>query len=269
MSGMIAAWTLATTLLVWWLARGKRWKIPVRIAVGLVAVLALVAATPVTGPAPQPPTQIVYRFDDHRYLELTGWRCEGALHYVDTKRSIRGEVFSQFARVFLPPITHADNDGDFIYLPYDDLSGFKVSKDQGKTFEMSTWIGTEPDVKEIKKVTVVNKQGFIEGKDGRLFMTSRPIGNRWGRNVIDVNNELPNTVYRDHEEFKNLPKLVPPVKEYKGWTEMHCDPSMPGIPDQDYLNYAAWQKKVMSILGKTVALPITLAMNLTSSAAGH
>ena len=27
--------------------------------------------------AQQPPTQVIYRFDDHRYLELKGWGCEG------------------------------------------------------------------------------------------------------------------------------------------------------------------------------------------------
>ena len=269
MSWMIAAWTLAAAFLAWWLAGSKRWKVPARIVVGLVAALTLVAATPVTGPSPQPPTQIVYRFDDHRYLELTGWRCEGAIHYIDTKRNIRGELASQYTRVFLLPIIHADNDGDFIFFPDEDISGFRISKDFGKTFEDATWIGFRPGIEEIKKVTVVNQQAFLEGRDGRLFMTSMPIGNRWGRNVIDVNNELPNTTDRDLPEFQNLPKSVPPVMDYKGWTEMHCDPSMAGIPDQDYLHYAAWQKKVMSILGKTVALPITLVTDLTSSATGH
>ncbi|MEP8839089.1 hypothetical protein ABKV41_23645, partial [Enterobacter roggenkampii] len=31
--------------------------------------------------ANEPPTQVVYRFDDHRYLELKGWDCEGELWY--------------------------------------------------------------------------------------------------------------------------------------------------------------------------------------------
>lgn len=38
--------------------------------------------------AKEPPTQVVYRFDDHRYLELKGWDCEGELWYTDTKRGI-------------------------------------------------------------------------------------------------------------------------------------------------------------------------------------
>lgn len=36
--------------------------------------------------AKEPPTQVVYRFDDHRYLELKGWDCEGELWYTDTKK---------------------------------------------------------------------------------------------------------------------------------------------------------------------------------------
>ncbi|HCR0832293.1 TPA: hypothetical protein OMT34_003690, partial [Klebsiella aerogenes] len=38
--------------------------------------------------AQQPPTQVIYRFDDHRYLELKGWGCEGELWYTDTLRGI-------------------------------------------------------------------------------------------------------------------------------------------------------------------------------------
>ncbi|MGU0056868.1 T6SS immunity protein Tli3 family protein [Enterobacter hormaechei] len=35
-------------------------------------------------PGKEPPTQVVYRFDDHRFLELKGWGCEGELWYTDT-----------------------------------------------------------------------------------------------------------------------------------------------------------------------------------------
>ncbi|WP_458363623.1 T6SS immunity protein Tli3 family protein, partial [Klebsiella aerogenes] len=46
--------------------------------------------------AQQPPTQVIYRFDDHRYLELKGWDCEGELWYTDTLRGIHTEPVSQF-----------------------------------------------------------------------------------------------------------------------------------------------------------------------------
>jgi hypothetical protein len=260
MSGIILVWTLAVTGALWWFARGLRWTLPLRIIMTLMAILTLIAATPIAGPPPKPPTQVVYRFDDHRYLELTGWRCEGGIYYIDTKRNIRGELVSQYTRVPLLPITHADDDGDFIFFPFENISSFIISKDHGKTFEIAHWIGSRPDVEEIKKITVINRQAFLEGKDGRLYMTSLPIGKRWGLNMVDPINALPGTVDSDFPEYQHLPKSVPPVKNYKGWTEMHCDPGRTGIYDQNYLTYAAWQKKVMTVLGNTIALPVTLAI---------
>ncbi|HCT5794251.1 TPA: hypothetical protein OT205_002639, partial [Enterobacter hormaechei] len=41
---------------------------------GLMATAVLLA---IGCQAKEPPTQVVYRFDDHRYLELKGWGCEG------------------------------------------------------------------------------------------------------------------------------------------------------------------------------------------------
>ncbi|HHX8208307.1 TPA: T6SS immunity protein Tli3 family protein, partial [Enterobacter hormaechei] len=52
---------------------------------GLCTVLAATSVVLATGcQAKEPPTQVVYRFDDHRYLELKGWGCEGQLWYTDT-----------------------------------------------------------------------------------------------------------------------------------------------------------------------------------------
>lgn len=50
--------------------------------------------------AKEPPTQVVYRFDDHRYLELKGWDCEGELWFSDTKKGIHSQIASQFYRIF-------------------------------------------------------------------------------------------------------------------------------------------------------------------------
>ncbi len=54
--------------------------------------------------AQQPPTQVIYRFDDHRYLELKGWGCEGELWYTDTLRGIHTEPVSQFYRIYTKKI---------------------------------------------------------------------------------------------------------------------------------------------------------------------
>ncbi|WP_241107242.1 T6SS immunity protein Tli3 family protein [Enterobacter hormaechei] len=66
---------------------------------GLCTVLAATSVVLATGcQAKEPPTQIVYRFDDHRYLELKGWGCEGELWYTDTLRGIHTKFVSQFYR---------------------------------------------------------------------------------------------------------------------------------------------------------------------------
>lgn len=258
MKWMIIGWTLVVALLLWRAARGKRWQLVARIASVCLVLVAVLTVHPAVGPE-QPPTQVVYRFDEHRYLELTGWRCEGGVYYVDAKRNIRGEISSQYTRVFLPPITHADNDGNFIFFPFSDLSGFMISKDYGKTFGPSSWIDSRPGVEEIKKVTVVNQQAFLEGKDGRLFVTSKPIGNRWGQNVVDVVNVLPYVTTRDRPEFQDMPKSVPPVKDYKGWTEMRCDPDKPGHLSERDASLTALHKNALAVLRYTVALPVTFA----------
>lgn len=172
------------------------------------------------------PTQVVYRFDEHRYLTLVGHGCEGALFYFDEKQNLKTEVIGQYARVFLPDITHADRDGDYVFIPYSDVSAFRVSKDGGKTFKTAKWVGSRPALSLIKKITVVNQQAFVETKDGRLFMTSKPFGEYWGMRVVDVVNELPTKRYAELPEFQNLPTKVPEVKNYKGWTEMHCNPDL-------------------------------------------
>lgn len=56
--------------------------------------------------ASEPPTQVVYRFDDHRYLELKGWDCEGELWYTDTQKGIHTEPVSQFYRIFTHKFIH-------------------------------------------------------------------------------------------------------------------------------------------------------------------
>ena len=56
--------------------------------------------------AKEPPTQVVYRFDDHRYLELKGWDCEGELWYTDTLKGIHSQVWSQYYRIFTRKFIH-------------------------------------------------------------------------------------------------------------------------------------------------------------------
>ena len=57
--------------------------------------------------ASEPPTQVVYRFDDHRYLELKGWDCEGELWYTDTKRGIQTKLASKLYQIFSKTYIHS------------------------------------------------------------------------------------------------------------------------------------------------------------------
>ncbi|QTQ35920.1 Uncharacterized protein ToN1_17650 [Aromatoleum petrolei] len=237
-------------------------KPPARLFAAALAATGLIPLLPASHAEPprKPATQVIYRFDDHRHLELEGYTCEGAIDYVDTQRGIRTRVMHQFAQVFLPTFIHADNDGDFIFIPYDDVSAFRVSRDNGATFENARWVGSRYfDVEEITALTVVKQQAFIETRDGRLFMTSKPFGEGWGRNVIDPVNELPTHVFDRLPEFQNLPRKVPEVKNYTGWTEMHCDPDLEGEPIvTPGVHWNRLQGEVLDLLGRSVALPVTL-----------
>ncbi|HEP0495179.1 TPA: hypothetical protein QIT68_003573, partial [Enterobacter hormaechei subsp. hoffmannii] len=129
--------------------------------------------------AKEPPTQVVYRFDDHRYLELKGWDCEGELWYTDTKRGIHTEPVSQFYRLFTRKFIHPSE--RYIALTGWGVSGFIVSKDYGKTWRSVAFSPNhnEPNgddyaqYEDIISFTVVNDQGFLLTKH-RLYMSSKP-----------------------------------------------------------------------------------------------
>ena len=110
----------------------------------------------------------------------------------------------------------------------------------------------------IKAITVVNQQAFIEFKDGRVFVTSKPFGDGWGMLVVDPVNHLPTTVFSERPEFQNLPTTIPEVKDYKGWSQMRCDPDLEGEPKQTTgTRWNAFQLAVLDGLGRSVARPVT------------
>jgi hypothetical protein len=211
----------------------------------------------------QKPVQVVYRFDDHRWLELEGFNCEGALWFVDQKRGIRSEIWSQFYRIFTKPYINASE--RYIAVPNWGESGFVVSKDYGKTWQNASIEGEEdngsnsPNYDDIVSATIVNDQGFLLTKQGRIYMSSLPFDDPrlqpggtgvdyvvefrgrkiphhinaiqpaegldtslWGREYIDprILHRLTNQYYTN---FQNLPDRIPEVKNYQGWTHMRCD----------------------------------------------
>ncbi|EIV2085360.1 hypothetical protein A8C14_003260, partial [Klebsiella aerogenes] len=205
--------------------------------------------------AQQPPTQVIYRFDDHRYLELKGWDCEGELWYTDTLRGIHTEPVSQFYRIYTKKFIHPSE--RYIALPTWDSAGFIVSKDYGKTWYPSSFAPREnepngdssPPYDDLISFTVVNDQGFLQTKH-RLYMSSKPFddprlaaggpgiqyviegethtitpqspGPSWGMDYI-TKQGLENDTAKFHTNYQGLPDRVPEVKGYTGWDHMRCD----------------------------------------------
>ncbi|MBF7955844.1 hypothetical protein [Rahnella victoriana] len=135
-------------------------------------------ATPTT-----PPTQVVYRFDDHRYLELTGYHCQGGLRYIDSQRDIQHQIYDVDTgyRIFIPKFTHPSE--RYIAIPSYESGGFAISKDFGHTWDAARFApGTGavqygadgPQREEIESITVVNDQGYVLTKQGDLYMSSKP-----------------------------------------------------------------------------------------------
>jgi len=206
--------------------------------------------------AKEPPTQVVYRFDDHRYLELTGWDCEGVLWYTDTHRGIRTQPYSQFYRLFTRKFIHQSE--RYIAITSWDVSGFMVSKDYGQTWQLAQFSpsGNEPNGdnsaprEDAISFTVVNDQGFLQTKH-RLYMSSKPFddprlvaggpgitytasdgavhhidprspGWAWGM-VYMTKQGLQESTQQFKTNWQEQPDKVPEVKGYTGWDHMRCD----------------------------------------------
>ena len=209
------------------------------------------------------PTQVIYRFDDHRYLELKGYYCEGALWYVDTQRGIKSEVMDKFYRAFGGKYVHPSE--RYIAITDWDISGFMVSKDYGQTWRNAHYAsvpyGVEPDGttspkrENVVSFTVVNDQGFLLTKQGHLYLSSKPFddprvlpggpgidytftydgkigtgridprspGQKWGMSYIELST-LKGQTNEEKAEWQGLPTKVPEIKNYTGWDHMQCDP---------------------------------------------
>lgn len=218
---------------------------------------ALIFALMISGcHAKQAPTQVVYRFDDHRYLELKGWNCEGELWYRDTNKNIRSQLFFQFYRIFTHKFIHPAE--RYISIPVWGSDAFTVSKDYGKTWQVAQFSPGEnepngnssPPYDDILSFTVVNDQGFLQTKH-RLYMSSKPFedprvlpdgtginyqledgtvqslmpsapGWPWGM-VYMTRQALKHSTQQYKTNWQDFPDTTPEVKNYKGWDHMRCD----------------------------------------------
>ncbi len=224
----------------------------------VLAVAAVVLAAECM--AKEPPTQVIYRFDDHRYLELKGWDCEGELWYTDIKRGIHTQPASQFYRIFTRKFIHPSE--KYIAITNWEVDGFLVSKDYGETWRA---VGFSPGhnepngekrapAEDAVSFTVVNDQGFLQTKH-RLYMSSKPFedprilpggpgieytvddgmggtvhgrleprfpGWAWGM-IYMTKQGLEGSSQQLKTNWQDLPDKVPEVKGYTGWDRMRCD----------------------------------------------
>lgn len=203
---------------------------------------------------------MVYRFDDHRYLELKGWDCEGELWYTDTQRGIHTEPVSQFYRIFTRKFVHPSE--RCIAITGWGVGGFRISKDYGQTWQLAQFSPGEnepdgmnaPPQEDLESFTVVNDQGFLQTKH-RLYMSSKPFddprlaaggpgieytaddgtgqkvsgkveprspGWPWGM-VYMTKQGLEGSTEQLKTNWENQPDKIPEVKGYTGWDHMRCD----------------------------------------------
>ncbi|WMY74050.1 hypothetical protein RHD99_21905 [Buttiauxella selenatireducens] len=197
-----------------------------------------------------PPTQVVYRFYDHRYLELTGFNCQGGLRYIDTKLKIRYQIYdvSDGYRIFTKKFIHPSE--RYIAITSFEGDGFSISKDYGRTWDGASfspgggavrYADDQPHRDEIESFTVVNDQGFMLTKTGDIYMSSKPFdavdpesgqGGKWGKEYASWNSFAgPEswTIDANRKNFQNIPNKIPEVKNYTGWDKMRCDPDL-GLP---------------------------------------
>ena len=151
-----------------------------KIIIGAISLCAVSACT-------KSPSQIIYRFDDNRYLELIGYDCEGYVVYHDIKRNIHKSIYSNpIYMVFTGEYIHPSE--QYILVPEWEPGAYKISKDYGQTWQVASYMspfqGQErnsegnmvdrPEGKEIKRVVVVNNQAFITTSLNHLYMSSYP-----------------------------------------------------------------------------------------------
>ena len=198
-----------------------------KIIIGAISLCAVSACT-------KSPSQIIYRFDDNRYLELIGYDCEGYVVYHDIKRNIHKSIYSNpIYMVFTGEYIHPSE--QYILVPEWEPGAYKISKDYGQTWQVASYMspfqGQErnsegnmvdrPEGKEIKRVVVVNNQAFITTSQNHLYMSSYP---------FDDPRLKPGGPGIDYKFFDDTYYLYRPGKhKSKGkYVDAHMRPESPG-----------------------------------------
>ena len=202
--------------------------ISVRVIIGAISLCAITACTK------KIPSQVIYRFDENRYLELIGYDCEGYVVYHDVKRKIHKSIYGNpIYRVFTGVYIHPSE--QYILVPEWEPGAYKISKDYGQTWQVATYMspsqGQEknsdgnmvdrPEGKEIKRVVVVNNQAFITTAQGHLYLSSYP---------FDDPRLAPGGPGIDYQFFDDTYYLYRPGKHKSSgkYVDGHTSPDFPG-----------------------------------------
>ncbi|MEQ5166736.1 hypothetical protein ABN262_21585 [Citrobacter youngae] len=200
----------------------------VGIIIGAVSLCAITACTKKT------PSQVIYRFDDNRYLELIGYDCEGYVVYHDIKRNIHKSIYGNpIYRVFSGEFIHPSE--QYVLVPEWEPGAYKISKDYGQTWQVAKYMAPfpalernsdgvmrdRPEGKEVKRVVVVNNQAFITTSKNHLYMSSYP---------FDDPRLKPGGPGIDYQYFDDTYYLYRPDKHKSSgeYVDGHTSPDFPG-----------------------------------------
>ncbi|CAB5601602.1 MULTISPECIES: T6SS immunity protein Tli3 family protein [Citrobacter] len=200
----------------------------VGIIIGAVSLCAITACTKKT------PSQVIYRFDDNRYLELIGYDCEGYVVYHDIKRNIHKSIYGNpIYRVFSGEFIHPSE--QYVLVPEWEPGAYKISKDYGQTWQVAKYMAPfpalernsdgvmrdRPEGKEVKRVVVVNNQAFITTSKNHLYMSSYP---------FDDPRLKPGGPGIDYQYFDDTYYLYRPGKHKSSgeYVDGHTSPEFPG-----------------------------------------
>ena len=169
------------------------------------------------------PTQVVFRFDASRYLQLTGTRCRGKLYYVDEKNQVYNELIVAAGKVLTEPFAHTA--GDYIFIPLIDYSAVSYSQDGGRIFkDVHVSPGVWRDL--VRGTVVVDGQLFMDTVEG-MYRSAKPYGSHIATDILSyekISEWVGYSRYDGPRWRSDITALPPLPSDYKGWYNWQCDP---------------------------------------------
>ena len=185
---------LLLSLLLFLFAFVKRWHLFCWLSYS-VFLLCFLAIIPLPGEDKvkyTAPTQVVFRFDDHRFIQLTGYGCQGRMYYIDEQKQIYYELARHSGEVLTEPFAHMPE-----------------------------------DYNTVENIAVINNQFFLKDKNRGIYRSPKPIGSAFA--ILSPANEeyleglIQYTGYRWTDQPKTMP-IMP--ANYSGWQRWQCDPGL-------------------------------------------